>query len=689
MSDLKKNKNINYKGLSAKLVATFVILIIIPIIVIGYISVNTSSKSLIEKAKQSLLNSTVQTANYYEAMLRQIEKGYVMQVKFGNGVKEFFQTKEYNNPEDGFKIKDAVNGSITSLVSAFPDVFSSVFLIKDNGEVLGYPPDQLTKEMKLNTTDWYINAMKNGKNLWVEEHNEGVPKVYDTDYILSYLLPFSISEENKVGGLLVLDIKSKAFENLLSSVHAGNNSISYIITPSYRIINQNGELDTNINVDENDVLRDAVNYAKSKNNFVFIQKMNGINYIASFSKSETTGWIFVTAIPESEITSATRGIQYQVALLGIICAILAVLIGIRVSFTITTPVKKLMGVMGRAAQGDLGANIILNRKDEIGALVSSFNSMLEQIRYLVSQSKNLSDKVSLSSENIAKISSKTNNITSEVSATIQEIANGTSNQVSEVEKSLVAVSKLADEIGEVVKSVESMRSVSEDVRKITNMGIKTADGLNRKASETNKITSNVVENIGQLNTLVQNIDRITKLLESMSEQTKLLSLNASIESARAGEAGRGFSVVAEEIRKLAEQSNASSREIDNLVQKILAQTQASTELVLNAQKVINQQYVAVEDTSSMFAKINDATNVLNESMEKISTEVSTMDTHKTQVVLSIQTSSAVSEETASATEEVFAATEEQLAVTEQLTEMTKQLKELSQSLNFELNKFIL
>lgn len=122
-------------------------------------------------------------------MLRQIEKGYVMQIKFGNGVKEFFQTKEYNNPEDEFKIKETVNGSITSLVSAFPDVFSSVFLIKDNGEVLGYPPYQLTKEMKLNTTNWYINTTKNGKNLWLEEHNEGVPKGYDTDYILSDLLP--------------------------------------------------------------------------------------------------------------------------------------------------------------------------------------------------------------------------------------------------------------------------------------------------------------------------------------------------------------------------------------------------------------------------------------------------------------------------------------------------------------------
>lgn len=681
-NNLKGIKKVNYKGLSVKLVTTFVILIIVPIIIIGYISINTSSKSLIEKAKESLSNSSSQTENYYESMLEQIERGYATQVKFGYGVTDFFETKEYMDAKVEMEIKNTSERSIVNLVSTFPNTFSSAILIKDNGEVLA-TPTKLYQEMNLNTTKWYIDSTKNGKNVWIEDHSEGLPKEYDSDYILSYLSPYSL----KTGGLLVLDIKASAFANLLSSVHVGNKSVSYIITPSNKVINQKGELDINVSVEKNNVLRDAVNYAKSNDKFVYTQNTNGINYIAAFSKSKVTGWIFVTAIPENEVTSITKSIKNQIIMLGIICALIAVLIGIWVSFTMTIPMKKLVVVMEQAAHGDLSANLLLKRSDEIGILTTSFNSMLGQIRDLVSQSKGLSNKVSKSSEDIAKISSKTNRITSEVVTTIQEIANGASNQADEIQKSLNAIFKFAEEIGKVVKSVEMMRSVSEEVRKITNSGIKTAVILNNKASETNKITTNVVDNIGHLHSYVQNINKVTKLLKTMSEQTKLLSLNASIESARAGEAGRGFSVVADEIRKLADQSSESTKEIDNIVHQILAQTQTSTELVLNAQKVISEQYAAVEDTSSMFEKIKDATNILNENMERISSQVNVMDTNKTQVILNIESSSSVSQETAAATEEVSASTQEQLVVIQELDDMTKQLEELSKNLNCELNKF--
>lgn len=453
-------------------------------------------------------------------MLEQIEKGYASQIKYGYGVSEFFETKEYKSAKDELTVQQNVVRAITNLVSTFSDTFSSALVIKENGEAFGYPTYEKYAEMNLNKTGWYGASVKSGKNMWVGNHSEGLSKDKDSEYVLSFLSPYVLSGENKVGGVIVLDIKSTAFAKMLGSVHVGKNSLSYIVTPSNKVINRNGELDSTVSVDKNGVLRDVMNYAKSKNSFVFMQKMNGINYIASYCKSTTTGWIFVTAVPESEITSATKSIRYQVALLAVICVILAVLIGARMSFTITSSVKKLMKIMGQAAQGDLGVKISLNRKDEIGALASNFNSMLEQIHSLVSQSKKLADEVSISSQNITKISSRTNTISSEVTATIQEIANGISNQACEMEKSLTALSKLTDGISEVVKSVELIKTVSEDVRTITDTGIQTAGSLNLKAAETNRITTTVVENISRLNTLVQNINEITGLLKNMAEQTK-------------------------------------------------------------------------------------------------------------------------------------------------------------------------
>lgn len=415
--------------------------------------------------------------------------------------------------------------------------------------------------------------------------------------------------------------------------------------------------------------------------------MNSTNYIAAFSKSKKTGWLFVTAIPEAEITNVTKRIRLEIILFGILCAIIAVFIGIIVSVSMTSPMKKLMGAMARASQGDLCVDMNIRRSDEIGSLADSFNSMMGKIRGLVSQSKSLSDKVNESSTNIALISAKTNKITVEVAHTVQEIANGAMNQASGVELSLNAVSGFAEEIGRVVESVAVMKSVSEEVENITSNGMNATQILNAKAADTSKITTSVVDNIAQLYSFVQNVTRVTKLLSNMSDQTKLLSLNASIESARAGEAGRGFAVVAEEIRKLADQSSASTKEIDNLVNQVIIQAKKSTDLVKDAQNVINEQYTAVEDTSAMFSKIKEATNVLYEYIGKISRQVNVMDQNKSQVVMSIEASSAVSAETAASTEEVLAATQEQMTAIEELDDMTRQMEQLSKILNSELSKF--
>ncbi len=678
----------NLKGLLAKLVATFLILIIIPIMIIGYISINTSSASLIKKAKESLLNSTLQTENYFEDTLNQFQNGYAMQVRYGLGVADFFKVREHQSIEEETNNLTNAKRTVSDLSSAFSDTFSSIALIKDTGDAICYPTS-LSKEMEINTAKWFQEAIKSSKGIWIEEHNEKLPSQYDINYILSYLSTFKLTTDNKAMGLIVLDIKPAAFKDILSSVQVGNNSISYIVTKSNKVINQEGELDKSVRVENNNILQEAVKYAETKDSFVFTKKMGETSYIAAYSKSPTTGWMFITAVPEKEIISVTSSIRNRVIFLGIICGVCTVLIGILVSLSLTLPMKKLMGAMGRAAKGDLRANLYLRRTDEIGALAESFNTMLAQIRSLVSGSKTLADKVNTSSDNISQICTKTSGIMSEVTTAIAEIASGSIEQADEAEKSFCAASKLSDEIEKAIQAVQMMRNVSEHVGKIAGEGIITTSVLNKKAYETNEITTKVVEDISQLNILVKDINKITKILKSISERTKLLSLNALIETSRTGESGKGFAVIADEIRKLAEQTHESSKGIDTLAQQILNQTKLSAELVERAQIVIKDQYSAVKDTSDMFSKINEAIGILNGNMEQVSDEMSAMGVQKVQVVSSIEKSSTVSEEAAAATEEVSASTQEQLAIIHELDEMTRQLKELSQNLNDELGKFYL
>jgi methyl-accepting chemotaxis protein len=225
------------------------------------------------------------------------------------------------------------------------------------------------------------------------------------------------------------------------------------------------------------------------------------------------------------------------------------------------------------------------------------------------------------------------------------------------------------------------------MKEVSVVGLSTVENLNRKAAQTNEITSDVVKEIGQLNQYVKNINVITQVLSSIADQTNLLALNAAIEAARAGEAGKGFAVVADEIRKLAEQSNNHTKDIQKHIGDIFKQAQHSTELVHKAETSIREQSEMVTQTADAFSRINSTTEVLTRNIGEVGKMITDMDAYKEKVLTSMESISAVSEQVSASTQEVSASTQEQLASIEQLDDMAKKLNELAQNLISQMKRF--
>lgn len=206
-------------------------------------------------------------------------------------------------------------------------------------------------------------------------------------------------------------------------------------------------------------------------------------------------------------------------------------------------------------------------------------------------------------------------------------------------------------------------------------------------------TKDNVEAAYKLNTVILGMDKssgeigdITSTISQIAEQTNLLALNAAIEAARVGEAGRGFTIVAEEIRKLAEESSISANHIKNLIDRIQEQSKEAVHAVKETEVVVENQNNQVRETENIFKDIAKSIIVLNEEMAEINEHTKGMAENKNQIITMIENLSALSEETSASTEEVSASIEEQLASMEAINNYVQNMEELSKKLMESISK---
>lgn len=421
-----------------------------------------------------------------------------------------------------------------------------------------------------------------------------------------------------------------------------------------------------------------------------IYTFNKNNLIASYNPIEESNWILVITANENEVfESVPRLVQTILTTMGIallISIILALLLGIN----ITNPIIKVVNIAHTIAQLDIRSDIsgdVVNRKDEVGKLGHSLQSIIDSLRSILGEVNHSSEQVTAASEELTATAAQSATAIEEIARAVDEIALSASNQAKNTEEGSFKGSQLGETMTNDQKEMQHLNIASESVSKLVQEGLVEIEGLTVIIDESNRATQQVQQGIMKTNLSSQKIDAASQVIASIADQTNLLALNAAIEAARAGDAGRGFAVVAEEIRKLAEQSSQSTRTIDDVVKELQLNSNEAVEIVSRVINIMDAQTTSIKITQEKYQQIADAIKKSEEAVLSLNMSSVKMDDMKNQILDTLQKLAAIAQENSASTQEVSAAIEEQNASMEEIAGASEGLSELAQNLHNIISRF--
>ena len=685
----------SFKGKRSALLRTLSIAFMVPVVltvILGFVSYNVASDSIISSYKETSRSTVCAEGDYFELICGSVSQK-ALELVISSETATFFSMYYKDQSIDGYQTQLlAVRKELQNVLSTNNNIYS-YFIVPDKGVSFS------SMSLKLDAGDVYSGFKSSpegqyfvdnaaSRNGWFGYHThiDSVTEIDKGKYAFVYIQRLARGDN-----YLILDMKSEVVLNMLKNMDFGENSYVGIVSADGR------EVAMACGAEELTVFDEGQSYVTGSEFYGDIKdieetysgdvKIDGKKYILVADPVGSTGMKIFALIPEANAVGQVKYIRILTVGMVIAAVVIALTIGYFIATGISGAMRKMSQGLDKTANGDLTYAFSTKRRDEFANLTNSMNVMVKGIRDVLIEMKEFSSKVIGLSNDVSVDSVSISDAAHNTTKVMEEVARGILDQADNTERSNQLMISFSENIAEVTNRTTLMGNAADDVIGAVGQGRSIMSALSKQSNETVKLTGELLSDIKEVEKNSLEIQNFVNVISDIAEETNLLSLNASIEAARAGDAGRGFSVVADEIRKLADQSMESGNNINRFAAIIEETTKKTTESASRTEKMILEQAQSLEETVKVFAQINESVDNLVKDIRETLVMLQRVDREKTDVQNSLQNISTVSQEVAASGEEVTATLNQQAEIIAELSNKAGELNSDADKLNEAISRF--
>ncbi|UOB63579.1 methyl-accepting chemotaxis protein [Bacillus thuringiensis] len=384
-----------------------------------------------------------------------------------------------------------------------------------------------------------------------------------------------------------------------------------------------------------------------------------------------------------QIDQSSLGIEYAVFLSLVICIVVAIILAWWFSGKLVKPIQQIDTKLKELAsqEGDLTARLQVNSNDEIGAIATSFNKMLENLQHIINRVQKTSVEVQTASENMLEKTNTSREATLRVQSSMSNLNASIQSQTSSMEESSTAMDDMAVSVQRIAETASSVAELAvatsehaSDGSTVIQKSVSQMTTIHEAVNATSEVVERLITHTKYIDTAVQSISNI-------AEQTNLLALNASIEAARAGEQGKGFAVVADEVRKLAEQSKTAATDINQLLHQIQNDTETASSMMSQGRSEAFEGINVIREAGTSFTTIVEQVNKVSTQMQDISATAEEMAASAEEMNASLNNIASISTEVSSETAATAQSAEQKVIVMNEMTVTARKMKQTVEELD--------